>query len=88
MGSWPSFGQTIEADGQKNRVAGGAGGGKTTIVNSTGNLVVNPVKGHTVALLGCKDLIVVHTEDATLVMPRERAEELKELHSRVEEGLR
>lgn len=88
VGSWPSFGQTIEADAQKNRVAGGAGGGKTTIVNSTGNLVVNPVKGHTVALLGCKDLIVVHTEDATLVMPRERAEELKELHGRVEEGLR
>jgi mannose-1-phosphate guanylyltransferase len=88
VGSWPSFGQTIPADAQKNRVAGGAGGGKTTIVNSTGNLVVNPVKGHTVALLGCKDLIVVHTEDATLVMPRERAEELKELHGRVEEGLK
>jgi mannose-1-phosphate guanylyltransferase len=88
VGSWPSFGQTIPADGQKNRVAGGAGGGKTTIVNSTGNLVVNPVSGHTVALLGCKDLIVVHTEDATLVMPRERAEELKELHGRVEERLK
>jgi mannose-1-phosphate guanylyltransferase len=87
VGSWPSFGQTVPADGQKNRVAAG-GGGKATIVNSTGNLVVNPVKGHTVALLGCKDLIVVHTEDATLVMPRERAEELKELHGKVEEGLR
>ena len=91
VGSWPSFGQTIAPDAQKNRVAvggGGAGGGKVAAVNSTGNLIVNPVPGHTVALLGCKDLIVVHTEDATLVMPRERAEELKELHGRVEERLK
>jgi len=93
VGSWPSYGQTIAPDKQNNRVAlaGGAADGtgrKSVLVNSTGNLVVNPVAGHTVALLGCKDLIVVHTEGATLVMPRERAEELKELHGSVEEGLR
>jgi len=88
VGSWPSFGQTIAADAQKNRAAGGGGGGKTILVNRTGNLVVNPTGGHTVALLGCKDLIVVHTEDATLVMPRERAEELKELHGKVDEKLK
>ena len=90
VGSWPSYGQTIAANAQKNRIAGGKDdkGRKTTIVNSTGNLVVNPTGGHTVALLGCKDLIVVHTEDATLVMPRERAEELKELHGKVDEKLK
>ena len=88
VGSWPSFGETINADAQKNRTAGGAHGGKAVIANSTGNLIVNPVAGHTVALLGCKDLIVVHTPDATLVMPRERAEELKELHGKVEDGLK
>lgn len=93
VGSWPSYGQTIEADKQNNRVAfarGSAEGsaGQTTLHNSTGNLVVNPVAGHTVALLGCKDLIVVHTADATLVMPRDAAEQLKELHGKVEERLR
>lgn len=88
VGSWPSFGETIPADVQKNRAAGGAAGGKAVIVNSTGNLIVNPVAGHTVALLGCKDLIVVHTPDATLVMPRERAEELKELHGKVDDKLK
>ncbi len=93
VGSWPSYGQTIEPDKQGNRVAfagGSAQGtaGKTIVVGGTGSLVVNPVPGHTVALLGCKDLIVVHTPDATLVMPREAAEQLKELHGRVEEGLR
>lgn len=93
VGSWPSYGQTVPADKQNNRVAFAAGAadgskGKSVLVGSTGNLVVNPVPGHTVALLGCKDLIVVHTEGATLVMPRERAEELKELHAKVDEALR
>jgi mannose-1-phosphate guanylyltransferase len=93
VGSWPSYGQTIEADKQNNRVAfarGSAEGtaGQTTLHNSMGNLIVNPVPGHTVALLGCKDLIVVHTADATLVMPREAAEQLKELHGKVAERLR
>ena len=88
VGSWPSFGETITTDAQKNRTAGGAAGGKAIQINSTGNLIVNPVAGHTVALLGCKDLIVVHTPDATLVMPRERAEELKELHGKVEDKLK
>ena len=93
VGSWPSYGQTVEPDKQQNRVAfarGAAEGkaGKAVVVGGSGNLVVNPVAGHTVALLGCKDLIVVHTADATLVMPREAAEGLKELHGKVEEGLR
>jgi mannose-1-phosphate guanylyltransferase len=88
VGSWPSFGETVHADSQKNRTAGGAAGGKTVLVSSTGNLIVNPVPGHTVALLGCKDLIVVHTDGATLVMPRDRAEELKELHGKVEDKLK
>ncbi len=93
VGSWPSYGQTVDPDKQNNRVAfsRGAGqgtAGKTVAVGGSGNLVVNPVAGHTVALLGCKDLIVVHTADATLVMPREAAEQLKELHGKVEEGLR
>jgi mannose-1-phosphate guanylyltransferase len=88
VGSWPSYGQTLEPDKQQNRAALHQGQGKSVVVNSTGNLIVNPVKGHTIALLGCKDLIVVHTEDATLVMPRDQAEGLKELHGKVEEGLK
>lgn len=93
VGSWPSYGQTMDGDKQNNRVAfsrGAAEGraGKSVVEGGSGNLIVNPVAGHTVALLGCKDLIVVHTPDATLVMPKDAAEQLKELHGKVEEGLR
>ncbi len=48
----------------------------------------DPKRPHTVAVLGCKDLIVVHTPDATLVMPRSHAEQLKKLHAMVGEELK
>jgi mannose-1-phosphate guanylyltransferase len=51
-------------------------------------LVCSSDPRHTIALLGCQDLIVVHTPEATLVMPRAKAEELKALHERVGEGLK
>lgn len=84
VGSWPSFAETVEADKQGNRAAGEGTG---MVVQGHNNLVVS-AKGHTVALLGCEDMIVVQTPDATLVMPRSKAEELKTLHGLVDERLR
>lgn len=85
VGSWPSYAQTIDADAQGNR---SAGAGQSLIVSGKNNLVVNAVKGRTVAVLGADDLVVVQTEDATLVMPRAKAEELKTLHGLVDEKLK
>lgn len=85
VGSWPSYAQTLNADPAGNRSAGQS---TPLIVHGKNNLVVGAVPGHTVALLGCEDMIVVHTADATLVMPRARAEELKELHAKVDEALK
>ena len=85
VGSWPAFGETVAADAEGNRVAGE---GDAVLLKSRDCLVVGAGAGHTVALLGCEDLIVVRTADATLVMPRARAEELKELHARLAEGLK
>jgi mannose-1-phosphate guanylyltransferase len=84
VGNWPNFGETVAADKSGNRAAGD---GTTLIVGGRNNLAVSG-KGHTVALLGCEDMIVVHTPDATLVMPRSRSEELKTLHGMVDEKLR
>jgi len=85
VGSWPSFAQTVEADAQGNRMAGLGTG---MVVQGKNNLVVSAVPGRTVAVLGCDDMIVVETEDATLVMPRAKAEELKALHGMVSEYLK
>ncbi len=89
VGSWPSYAETLSADGDGNRVGVGV---KGLMVDCRDSLVVgesaNAAKPHTVALLGVRDLIVVHTPDATLVMPRSYAEQLKKLHALVEEGLK
>lgn len=85
VGSWPSFAETLEGDAQGNRTSGE---GTSLTVGCKNTLVVNAGKGHTLAVLGANDLIVVHTPDATLVMPRGKSEELKTLHGMMDEKLK
>lgn len=80
VGSWPSFFETRKPGEAGHRTAGpGAvffeGGSDSSVYNAQG--------GHTVALVGCEGLIVVHTPEATLVMPAEKAQELKALHEKL-----
>jgi mannose-1-phosphate guanylyltransferase len=84
VGSWPSFMETVAAD----KAGNGAAGEGTVVLHSCRNSLAIASKGHTLAMLGVDDLIVVHTPDATLVMPKSKAEELKALHGLLEEGLR
>jgi mannose-1-phosphate guanylyltransferase len=77
VGSWPSFADTVVADKAANRAAGTG----QALVHAGKNNLVYSTKGHTVALLGVEDLVVVQTADATLVMHRGKAEELKALHA-------
>ena len=85
VGSWPSYAETVPPDADQNRFAGE---GRTLAHKCKGNLSVNAVPGHTVALLGVDDLVVVHTADATLIMSKAKAEELKTLHAMVGDGLK
>ncbi|MFN8816183.1 MAG: mannose-1-phosphate guanylyltransferase [bacterium] len=88
VGSWPSYGETLPADAAGNRLGGSSTPETTIVVQGKNNLVCSADAGHTVALLGCENLIVVHTKDATLVMPREKAEELKLVHGALREDLK
>ena len=73
VGSWPSICHHFPSDDKGNTIVGDA-----LIQDGAGNLVVSK-DGHLIALLGVDDLIVVHTEDATLVCPKDRAQDIKEL---------
>jgi len=85
VGSWPSYAETLTPDAAGNRTSGA---GAVVAHDCKNVLTVGAEPGHTVALLGCEDLIVVHTKEATLVMPRAKAQDLKLLHSGVEDGLK
>ena len=92
VGSWPSYAETLEPDAANNRTGGEGGGVRSIAVDSTGNLIAgesaDPAHPHTIALLGVKDLIIVHTKDATLIMPKSHAEQLKKLHGLVADDLK
>lgn len=85
VGSWPSFAETLTPDAQGNRTSGA---GHVVLEDCKDTLVVSAVKGRTVSVLGVEGLVIVETEDATLVMPAAKAEALKALHAKVEEGLK
>ncbi|MBY0312941.1 MAG: hypothetical protein K2W85_12795 [Phycisphaerales bacterium] len=89
VGSWPSYAETLDSDDQGNRVGGSV---KALSVDSSNTLVVGESapgsRPHTVGVLGMKDVIIVHTPEATLVMPKAYAEQLKKLHAMVPEELK
>jgi mannose-1-phosphate guanylyltransferase len=79
VGSWPSFAQTCAADTNRNAVSAA----KTLMLRSSGNLVASSDPNHLVTLVGCKDLIVIHTPEATLICPADQAEAVKEAQQAV-----
>jgi mannose-1-phosphate guanylyltransferase len=80
IGSWPAYGLTRHRDGRGNAESAE----RSILMDSNECLVVSEDRGHLVAVLGCRDLIVIHTGDATLVCSREHAEDIKRLRAEVE----
>jgi len=78
VGAWPAVMRHFPAD-----AAGNVRRGATVVEQAADNLVVSSAD-HLVAVLGVKDLIVVHTPDATLVCPKDKAQEIKVLLKRCE----
>lgn len=81
VGSWATFAQTCPAGPAGNRTSGGL----AVLEETSGALVVSSDPEHLVATLGCNDLIIVHTPDATLVCRADRAESVKALQQVVRE---
>jgi mannose-1-phosphate guanylyltransferase len=77
VGAWPAVAKHFKAD-----KAGNVARGEVIVEQGKGNLVFGAGK-HLVTLLGVDDLVVVHTEDATLVMPKSRAQDIKALLAKV-----
>ena len=81
VGSWPAFAKTCPTDKRGNAIAAEL----VIFEDSSSNLVASSDPKHLIAVLGCEDLIVVHTPDATLVCRSEYGESIKELHKLVAE---
>ena len=73
LGSWRSVEMLISPDRDGNCFMGDA-----HVVRGKGNIFISE-KGHLLAGIGVSGLIAIHTPDATLLCPKERAEEVKQL---------
>ncbi len=82
VGNWPSYGETLSEDPHGNRT-----NTAITHLGSRGVVAVSDDPQHTIATIGCQDLVIVHTKDATLVCPSSEAERVKELAQMVDEAL-
>ena len=80
VGSWAALPEVLRPDGGGNF---GAGGGRVEALGAQGN-VVHAAGDELVALVGVDDLVVVRAGKTTLVVPRGRAEEVRELVERLE----
>ena len=72
IGSWDALFEITPRDAQGNVVQG------EVVAMDAHNCIVHS-DGKLTALVGVKDLVVVATSDAVMVVPRERAQEVKEL---------
>jgi mannose-1-phosphate guanylyltransferase len=63
--------------------ANALGAGRAVLEETSNTLVVSSDPEHLIATVGCENLIVIHTPDATLVCRADQAEAIKALQEKV-----
>ncbi len=74
VGSWDALDRSLEPD-----ESGNIRQGTTVVLDSKGSIIVNDSDKAVVCALGVENLAIVVTEDAVLVIPKERSQEVKKL---------
>jgi len=74
VGGWLALKEFLDSDGEDNSFRG-----QLKVHDSSGNLVFCDNEEETVALVGVKNLVVVRVGDKTLIVHRDRTEEVKTL---------
>lgn len=73
VGAWPAIARHYPEDAQGNVAKAEA-----VFHEASGNIAVSE-PGHLISIVGADNLIVVHTPDATLVCPKDQAQQIKAL---------
>jgi mannose-1-phosphate guanylyltransferase len=81
LGSWGAIYEHLPCDEQGNVVRGGA---IPALEDVSGCLVSTTHSGKIVALCGVRNLVVIETEEAVLVIPRDRDQDVRRLQDIVQ----
>ena len=79
VGAWPAIAKHFTPDNHGNVLRGLA------LVEGGANNIVVSTDGHLIGVVGVNDLVVVHTPEATLVCPKDKAQEIKALLERLKQ---
>jgi mannose-1-phosphate guanylyltransferase len=79
IGSWTTAWELADKDGRENCAIG------ESVLIDADRCYVRGRPGKVIALVGVSDLVVVDTPDALLVMPRERAQQVKQVVEQLKE---
>ncbi|MBN1162782.1 hypothetical protein JXA34_03505 [Patescibacteria group bacterium] len=75
IGTWNSLYEFLSSQGKNYE------SGMVVSIDSTGSIIKSTNEKKLVAVMGVKDLVVVDTDDILLVIPRDKAEKVKEIQS-------
>ena len=81
MGSFSALADIIQSDKNGNIVVAT----QSEILNCKNSILVTEDKNHLIAAIGLKNMVVVHSPDATFVCPIEETEKLKDLLQSIRE---
>ncbi len=77
IGSWPAFAEICKQDDAGNALAAV----RHLLHETRGTLVASSDPEHLIATIGCENLLIIHTPEATLVCNAEKAQAIKQLHA-------
>ena len=80
VGSFDSFDQIHERDVDGNVILS-----DVSLIDSEDSVFYSTQKGHLIAALGIKDIVVAHTDDVTLVCAKDRAQDIKLFSDKLKE---
>jgi mannose-1-phosphate guanylyltransferase len=75
IGSWDAFGAICEHDASGNALAAQ----RRVLIDCRNSVVASDDSDHLIAIVGCEDVMVIHTADATLVCRADKAESVKKV---------
>ncbi len=74
LGDWSAVAQNYPSDPSGNTLLG-----QGNLQASNNTFVYNTQSGHTIAVLGLSDVVVIHTPEATLICPKEHTQAIRGL---------
>jgi mannose-1-phosphate guanylyltransferase len=82
MGSFAALASIISSDENNNIIVAHS----SEMLNCKNSIVVTEETGHLIAGIGLENMVVAHTDDATLICPIDETQRLKELLSLIEKN--